>query len=159
YETEPVLTGGFSEVNRAQRVAIAQAELRAELPDWPSEALDAYIARHYPAYWLKVDLPHRAVHARFVREAEATSKTLATKVGFNRTRGVTELTVLAPDHPWLLSIIAGACAVTDANIVDAQIYTTTDGRALDTISLTRQFDRDEDETRRGARIAEAIEKA
>ena len=26
-------------------------------------------------------------------------------------RGVTELTVLAPDHPWLLSIIAGACAV------------------------------------------------
>ena len=28
YETEPVLTGGFSEVNRAQRVAMAQAELR-----------------------------------------------------------------------------------------------------------------------------------
>ncbi|MGP0090690.1 MAG: [protein-PII] uridylyltransferase [Xanthobacteraceae bacterium] len=159
YETEPVLTGGFSEVNRAQRVAIAQAELRAELPDWTPEALDAYVARHYPAYWLKVDLPHRAVHARFVREAEAAGKTLATKVGFNRTRGVTELTVLAPDHPWLLSIMAGACAVTDANIVDAQIYTTTDGRALDTISLTRQFERDEDETRRGVRIAEAIEKA
>jgi [protein-PII] uridylyltransferase len=159
YETEPVLTGGFSEVNRAQRVAIAQAELRAELTDWPPEALDAYVARHYPAYWLKVDVPHRVVHARFVREAEAAGRTLATKVGFNRTRGVTELTVLAPDHPWLLSIIAGACAVTDANIVDAQIYTTTDGRALDTISLTRQFDRDEDETRRGVRMAEAIEKA
>jgi [protein-PII] uridylyltransferase len=29
YETEPVLTGGFSEVNRAQRVAAAQAEFRA----------------------------------------------------------------------------------------------------------------------------------
>jgi [protein-PII] uridylyltransferase len=159
YETEPVLTGGFSEVNRAQRVAIAQAELRAELPDWPGEALDAYVARHYPAYWLKVDLPHRVVHARFVREAEAAGKTLTTKVAFDPTRGVSELTVLAPDHPWLLSIIAGACAVADANIVDAQIYTTTDGRALDTISLTRQFDRDEDETRRGARIAEAIEKA
>ncbi len=28
YETEPVLTGGFSEVNRAQRVAMAQAEFR-----------------------------------------------------------------------------------------------------------------------------------
>ena len=34
YETEPVLTGGFSEVNRAQRVAVAQAEFRAELADW-----------------------------------------------------------------------------------------------------------------------------
>ena len=38
YETEPVLTGGFSEVNRAQRVAMAQAELRAELKDWPAGA-------------------------------------------------------------------------------------------------------------------------
>ncbi len=37
YETEPVLTGGFSEVNRAQRVAIAQAEFRAEIKDWPPE--------------------------------------------------------------------------------------------------------------------------
>ena len=70
YETEPVLTGGFSEVNRAQRVAMAQAELRAELKDWPAERIDAYIARHYPAYWLKVDLPHRVVHARFVQAAE-----------------------------------------------------------------------------------------
>ena len=31
YETEPVLTGGFSEVNRAQRVAIAQTEFRQAL--------------------------------------------------------------------------------------------------------------------------------
>ena len=78
YETEPVLTGGFSEVNRAQRVAMAQAELRAELKDWPAERIDAYIARHYPAYWLKVDLPHRVVHARFVQSAEAGGKSIAT---------------------------------------------------------------------------------
>ncbi len=67
--------------------------------------------------------------------------------------------MLAPDHPWLLSIIAGACAMAGANIVDAQIYTTTDGRALDTISLSREFDRDEDEERRANRIADSIEKA
>ncbi|HZD63034.1 MAG TPA: [protein-PII] uridylyltransferase, partial [Xanthobacteraceae bacterium] len=53
YETEPVLTGGFSEVNRAQRVTMAQAEFRAEIKDWSAQELDAYIARHYPAYWLK----------------------------------------------------------------------------------------------------------
>src|SRR4029078_8660046 len=33
YETEPVLTGGFSEVNRAERVAQAKAEFRAEMRD------------------------------------------------------------------------------------------------------------------------------
>ena len=67
--------------------------------------------------------------------------------------------MMAPDHPWLLSIIAGACAMAGANIVDAQIYTTTDGRALDTISLSREFERDEDEERRANRVADSIEKA
>ena len=159
YETEPVLTGGFSEVNRAERVAAAKAEFRAAIGDWPAEALDAYIARHYPAYWLKVDLPHKLAHARFVRASEAAGKRLATSVGFDAARGVTELTVYAPDHPWLLSIIAGACALAGANIVDAQIYTTTDGLALDTIAISREFELDEDEARRAARIGDAIEKA
>ena len=159
YETEPAVTGGFSEVNRAQRVSIAQTELRRELKDWPAEELDRYIARQYPAYWLKVDLPSRVAHARFVHSAESAGKSLATSVGFDGARGVTVLTVLTPDHPWLLSVIAGACALTGANIVDAQIYTTTDGLALDTIAVSREFDRDEDEGRRAIRIADAIEKA
>jgi [protein-PII] uridylyltransferase len=159
YETEPVLTGGFSEVNRAQRVARAQAEFRAELSDWPTAALDAYIERHYPAYWLKVDLPHKLEHARFVRASEEAGKKLATRVGFDSGRSVTELTIFAPDHPWLLSVIAGACALAGANIVDAQIYTTTDGLALDTIAVSREFERDEDEARRAARISDAVEKA
>ena len=159
YETEPVLTGGFSEVNRAQRVAVAQAEFRAELGDWTSAEIDAYIALHYPAYWLKVDLPQKIAHARFLHSAAQAGKSLATTVSFPAARGVTELTVVAPDHPWLLSIIAGACAVAGANIVDAQIFTTTDGRALDTISVSREFELDTDEARRAARITESIEKA
>ena len=159
YETEPVLTGGFSEVDRAKRVALAQAEFRAELAGWPADVLEAYVARHYPAYWLKVDLPHKVAHARFVRAAEEAGRTLATAVAADAVRGVTELTVLVPDHPRLLSILAGACAAAGANIVDAQIYTTTDGLALDTIAVTREFDRDEDEQRRAGRIADSIEKA
>jgi [protein-PII] uridylyltransferase len=158
YETEPVVTGGFSEINRAQRVTQAQTEFRAALRNWPQEELDAYITKLYPAYWLKVDLPHKLEHARLVAQADKTAKTLSTHINFNG-GAVTELTVLAPDHPWLLSIIAGACAMSGANIVDAQISTTTDGRALDTISLTREFERDEDEQRRAARIADSIEKA
>jgi [protein-PII] uridylyltransferase len=159
YETEPVLTGGFSEVNRVQRVAVAQAELRAELDDWTPAEIDAYLELHYPAYWLKVDLPQKVAHARFLRSAAQAGTSLATTVSFPAARGVTELIVLAPDHPWLLSIIAGACAAAGANIVDAQIFTTTDGRALDTIAVSREFERDEDEARRAARITDSIEKA
>src|SRR5436305_4479470 len=159
YETEPVLTGGFSEVNRAQRVAAAQAEFKAQLASWPQQKIDAYVARHYPAYWLKVDLAHKLAQARFVRDTEHAQKSLATAIDFDAMRHVTELTVFAPDHPWLLSIVAGACAVAGANIVDAQIYTTTDGLALDTTAVSRDLERDEDESRSAARIRDAIEKA
>jgi [protein-PII] uridylyltransferase len=71
---------------------------------------------------------------------------------------VTAVTVVAPDHPRLLTGIAGACAAAGGNIVDAQIFTTTDGLALDTIFVSRAFERDEDELRRGRRIASNIEK-
>ena len=159
YETEPVLTGGFSEVNRAQRIAAAQAEFRQNFAEWPEKDLNTYIGRHYPAYWLKVDLQRKIRHARFVRASEQAGHKLAVNVGFDEARGVTELTILASDHPWLLSIIAGACASAGANIVDAQIYTTTDGLALDTIAISREYDRDEDEGRRATRIGETIEQA
>lgn len=157
YETEPVLTGGFSEVNRARRIAAAQAEFRSAFTEWPEQELNAYISRHYPAYWLKVELARKIRHARFLRASEAAGHKLAINVGFDEARGVTELTILAIDHPWLLSIIAGACAAAGANIVDAQIYTTTDGRALDTVAISREYDRDEDEGRRATRIGEMIE--
>ncbi len=147
----------FSEVNRAKRLAAAQGEFRANFTEWPEPELDAYIARHYPAYWLKVELPRKIRHARFIRANEQAGHQLAINVGFDEARGVTELTILAIDHPWLLSIIAGACASAGANIVDAQIYTTTDSRALDTISISREYDRDEDEARRATRIGEMIE--
>jgi [protein-PII] uridylyltransferase len=157
YETEPALTGGFSEVNRARRVDAAHAEFRATFTGWPQAEIDAYIGRQYPAYWLKVELPQKINHARFIKSADQSGKKFSIQVGFDEGRAVTELTLLAPDHPWLLSIIAGACAANGANIVDAQIYTTTDGLALDTIAISREYDRNDDEARRATRIGEMIE--
>ena len=87
----------------------------------------------------------------------SSGKALATMVRTHSFHAITEITVLSPDHPRLLSIIAGACASAGANIVDAQIYTTTDGIALDTIAITREYDRDDDEGRRATRIGDTIE--
>src|SRR3981189_13230 len=157
YETEPGLTGGFSEGNRAQRIGVAQSEFPAAFTAWRAAELNAYIARQYPAYWLKVELPRKIRHARFLRASEQAGHKLAINVGFDEARGVTELTILATDHPWLLSIIAGACASAGANIVDAQIYTTTDGRALDTIAISREDDRERAGGRRAPGIGEMIE--
>ncbi len=159
WETEVVLTGGHSAIDRKARVAHMQDELRRSLPGWSDPEFDAYAERHYPAYWLKTDLARKIQHANLLRLTEVEMRSLATEVTTDSFRGVTELTVVAPDHPYLLSTIAGACAAGGANIVDAQVFTTTDGLALDTISISREFDMDSDELRRGKRIAEAIEKS
>ena len=159
YETEVVLSGGHSERARLDRVKLAQDELRRALPDWDDAAFEAYAQRHYPAYWLKVDAARRLKHAHFLRFAEEVGRIVATTFETDEFRGVTELTVAAPDHPRLLAIITGACAAAGGNIVDAQIFTTADGMALDTIFLSRAFDRDEDEMRRAERVALAIERA
>ncbi|WP_374545322.1 [protein-PII] uridylyltransferase [Rhodoblastus sp.] len=159
WETEVVLAGGHSSVDRRRRVQKSQTELREKLPAWSDHEFADYAARHYPAYWLKVDLPHRIQHAQLLHASAVEMSSLATEVATDAFRGITELTVIAPDHPRLLSIIAGACAASGANIVDAQIFTTTDGLALDTISISRAFDQDEDELRRGKRIARAVEQA
>ncbi len=159
WETEIALAGGHSNLKRAQRVTQSQEELRLELADWPRGDVDAYLGRHYPPYWLKVELDRRVQHARFIKAAETAGRRLATDFASDAFRGVTEITVLAPDHPRVLSSIAGACAAAGANIMDAYIHTTTDGLALDTIFVNRAFDADVDEERRARRIGETIEGA
>jgi [protein-PII] uridylyltransferase len=159
WETEVVLGGGHSAIDRKSRVAAAQEALRKSLPGWSDPEFDAYAQRHYPAYWIKVELPRLIAHAKLLHAMGVEVKSLATEIATDAYRGVTEITVVAPDHPRLLAIIAGACAGAGGNIVDAQIFTTTDGFALDTIFVSRAFEREDDELRRAGRMAQTIEEA
>ena len=159
-ETEGLLGGERATVARDRRVGAARDELRrALLPRWQEHDFDAYAARHQPPYWLKVDLAHKVRHAGMLNMSEVEAPGPIVDYVTDEGRGITELTVIAPDHPRLLSTIAGACAAAAADIVDAQVFTTTDGLALDMIFVTRAFDRDEDELRRAGRIAMAIERS
>jgi [protein-PII] uridylyltransferase len=158
FETEPLLGGGHLTLSRSERVARAQDALREQLAAWPKDDLERFIDRHYPSYWLRTDLNVIAEHAKLIRDAEAQKKPIVTHIATDAFRGVTEVTLLAPNHPRLLAMVAGACTGAGANIVDAQISTTRDGMALDTIHLEREFDRAEDEERRAKKIAQTIEK-
>ncbi|WP_457089443.1 [protein-PII] uridylyltransferase [Microvirga sp. P5_D2] len=159
YETEVLLGGGAADVARSDRVHLAQQQLRAALPKWSDAEFESYAARHTPAYWLKTDEVRRLKQAHFVHDADKEGRTVTTSYETDQFRDVTEFTVLSPDHPRLLAIVTGACAAAGGNIVDAQIFTTADDMALDTIVLSRAFDRDEDELRRAERVAKAIERA
>ena len=159
YETEPALTGGFSEVDRAKRVAMAQAEFRAEMKEWIEggarrlhrAALSGLLAQGRPAaQGLARELPQIRAGRRQGGRDRRRLRHRARRHRADRARA----------RP-------SAAAVGDRrrlrgggrNIVDAQIFTTTDGLALDTIAVSREFEHNEDEARRAVRIADSIERA
>lgn len=156
-EAELVLTGGFSESSRAERAKAARIKLGEGLSDWPEAERAAYIDLHYENYLLTVSFEDQIRHANFVRETRATNRPFATQVRTDAFQAITEITVYAQDHPRLLSIIAGACSSAGAEIDGAHIFTTSDGRALDTILIRREFEEDADELRRGMRVGKVIE--
>ncbi|WP_297322648.1 [protein-PII] uridylyltransferase [uncultured Bartonella sp.] len=159
HETELVLTGGFSQVPRTDRINASKERLYDALKDWDDTQKQHYLGLHYPNYWLTVSPEEQIRHANFIRDADRQQTPLATMVEIHHFEGVTELTILAPDHPRVLSIVTGACAAAGGNIVDAQIFTTTDGRALDIILISREFELDDDEKRRANRVGRMIEDA
>ena len=160
-EAEPVVTGGHSKTSRTSRIAGAHEnflKLVSEQKDELSEK-DArnYIDLHYDPYWLTLDAETQLTHAKFVTKANKAGKPVATRFSTDEFTAITELTVHAPDHPRLLSLLTGACSALDANIAGAQIFTTTDGMALDTLIIQRAFD-ESDEIKRAERICSLIPK-
>lgn len=156
-EAEQVLSGGHASIARKERVSEAKAAFFARFSNWSEEQKTTYAARHYDSYWLSVTIEKQLQHQSLI--ARATPESVTTDVVTDAFTAITALTVYVSDHPRLAALIAGACATAGANIVGAQIYTTTDGMALDTILIQREFPDEEDEKRRAGRVAELIRKA
>ena len=156
YATEPLLSGGHSQVSQSDRVGAQKVELSKALTDWPADALEAYLERHYDHYWLRAETELQREHARMIRNADAAGNPFAGSIRIKSFEGITEVSFYTPDHPRLLSLIAGACTMCDASIIGAQIFSTRDGRALDTFRLRRAFTSDEDEKVRATRIIDTV---
>jgi [protein-PII] uridylyltransferase len=156
YETEPVLAGGHTAGGRARRAEAARERFRKAMTAWSGEEIERHTSRLNDPYWLTTDLELQLAHARLIDGAEGNGTVFNAAHDTDAFRGVTRLIVYMPDHPHILATIAGACAMSHADIVDAQIVTTADGWVLDTVALRRDFD-DADEDRRARRIARTIE--
>lgn len=157
-EAELALTGGYSEANRDRRIEIARQTLQDSLSGWPEQQAAHYTGLHYGNYLLNTDLDEQIRHTAMLRDLDERDEKLLVDVRTHEFHAITEVTVITPDHPRLLSIIAAACASAGARIDDAKAFTTSDGRAIDTILLNRELDNDDDEMRRAKRISKQIEK-
>ena len=160
YETEILVGGGSGpeSESRVARAGAAQNALREALEDWKQEDVERFIANHYTNYWLRTDTARQIEHAKLMREATGGDENLATSFRSDAFTSITDLEILAPNHPRLLSMFAGCCASAGANIIGAQISTTRNGLALDTFSLQRGFPAEEDEDRRVSQIRRTIER-
>jgi [protein-PII] uridylyltransferase len=116
------------------------------------------LSRHYDAYWLALDTETHERHARMLAEADASGELLALAAVSNDFRAVSEITVYTPDHPGLFAQIAGAIAVSAGSIVDAKIFTTSDGFALDVFSVQDAEGGPFGDAERIARLRQTIEK-
>ncbi|HJU18196.1 MAG TPA: [protein-PII] uridylyltransferase [Stellaceae bacterium] len=153
-----VIAEGLSPEGRNARIAAAQAAARQLLPDFTAEEIESFLARGYPFYWLSLDAATHARHARLMREADARGAPLVVEERIDAHRAVTELTLYTADHPGLFSRIAGALAVSGANIVDAKIMTMANGMALDTFWVQDQDGGAFDRADKLKRLAETCEK-
>ena len=100
-------------------------------------------------------------HALIVGRADAERAPLAVDFRIDEFRARTEMLLYAADHPGLFMKVAGALALSGVSIVDAHIFTTIDGMALDTLGFQDADDRGSPSTdpARLGRIRDNIEKA
>jgi [protein-PII] uridylyltransferase len=160
WRTEEVLAGAPSGDKVAARVERAKRALAERLNGWSPAAIEQHLALGYAAYWLSEDTATQARHAELVRAATQGGETIALATRNDATRAVTEITIYTPDHAGLFSRIAGAMALSGVNIVDARIFTLTNGWALDTFYVQDRelgpIAREDERARLERRIKEAL---
>ncbi len=130
--TEQVLSGGTLAGGRAERIKHIQADVAGRLVGWSDADKEAHFARGYAPYWLSFPPETLARQAELVRRAERDKQPLAFEHRVDVERSVTEITIYTLDTHGLFARLAGAMAISGANIVDAKIFTLANGMALDT---------------------------
>ena len=133
--TEAHLSGGHEATGREARIEGAKHAVRGALATWPEGELEFFLGLGYPSYWLSLDSETHVRNAQFIGGAEKSAAALAFDIHVDEVNDVTELTIYTADHPGLFSRIAGAMAVSGANIVGAKIFTMANGMALDSFSI------------------------
>ncbi len=126
WDTRDLLTGG-AEQTHAHRVDAARSNFLKAIGEWPRSARAAELVRHYAHYWLGLDTETHLIFAELARDSA--DQPLMTRFQPDESRDATMACLYMADHPGLFSRMAGAFAVSGANVVDARTYTTHDGMA------------------------------
>ncbi len=154
---ERVMSGGTLSGGRIERIKAIQAEVAKRLTGWTEAQKEEHFARGYAPYWLSFPIDTLVRHAELVRRAERDKQPLAIEHRVQPERSVTEITIYTLDTHGLFARLAGAMAISGANIVDAKIFTLANGMALDTFWIQDLEGKPFDGPQRLARLAARVE--
>lgn len=110
-------------------------ELKKRLPGWGESEIERYFELTSPTFWANFDITRHAVMARMLREAEVSDLPLLIDTHHTYEHSITEIIICTQDQPALFSKIAGALALSGANIISAKIFTLKSGLALDVFQV------------------------
>lgn len=131
HRTAEYLAGSVGPTQGIERVSKIQSEVRALLKDWNDTEFEHFAGLGSRSYWLAFDAETHARQARLVRAAERDNQAIAVETRSDAQRDATEVTIHTADHPGLFADLAGAFAMCGLSIVDAKIFTLSNGMALD----------------------------
>ncbi|MEM6761507.1 MAG: [protein-PII] uridylyltransferase [Pseudomonadota bacterium] len=156
-ESEAIIASDHTRLPRMARVEASRQAFRELALALTPQQREAYVEQHAAPYWIRNKAEDAVRHAQLMMGGDAaTVRSTARPIA---DRAVTEMTLVAPDQPRLLSIVAAACASCQANIVSADIFTTRDGAALDVFALTPYSDDPQEEAERVERITRTVRSA
>ncbi|WP_108663836.1 [protein-PII] uridylyltransferase [Acuticoccus kandeliae] len=156
-ETEAIIASRHTRRPRSARIEAAKTAFRERATMLTPAQRDTVLQRHTPPYWIRTAVDDAVYHAELMSKGDPSNVIVGVRMRADR--AVTEMTLIAPDAPRLLAVVAGACASAQANIVSADVFTTTDDLAVDIFALTPLSGDPRDEEERVRRIAQTVRDA
>jgi [protein-PII] uridylyltransferase len=132
--TEQAMGTGHVELKQHQAGQFRE-DLKKRLTGWSQADIDYYLEQGTPGFIANFDLSRHAVIARMLKEAQSHSMPLLLDTHHTYEHSITEIIVCTYDHPGLFSKIAGAMALSGANIISAKIFTLKNGLVVDVFQV------------------------
>ncbi len=131
-----LIAGGHTEVEQQRTVEKrVRGVLQIMGKGTSSAQVERFIAALPRRYARTVDAPSIAAHLGMLQKLTPSSMVVC-DVRNDHQHGLSELSLATADAPGLFARIAGVLTANGLNIIDADLYTTNDGTALDIIRVT-----------------------
>ncbi|HEY3374905.1 MAG TPA: [protein-PII] uridylyltransferase [Candidatus Aquicultor sp.] len=134
-----IKSGEYTGEQTIERLRVTEAGVKSALVARYYDAdIDRFLKQMPHSYLLTQDIADIIDHFKQAFETQHTGTPVSVKV--KRINGIHELVLIAKDQPGLFSKVSGVLAIHGINILGAQVYTRSDGGALDIFKIAGYFD-------------------